>query len=169
MIINAAYIVTGAIAAFASLSSRTQRDACWWLILSIGLLALALFRIAEAGVWVDDYLRHGLHVIGWYDHRRPLQVICIGAFALGLILARSRLSVIDRSSLVFATGTFCVLVVFAAIRSSSLHWTDAVLGESVGSVTLSHAIQVLLLLAISAAAFVDLRSRHGEEEHRISV
>ncbi|WP_341632050.1 hypothetical protein [Sphingomonas agri] len=153
-IINSAYLGTGAIAALASLKSRSPASAAWWVALSVGLTALGILRVVEAGVWSDNLLRSGLHQIGWYDKRRPIQVICITAFALALLPAQ-RLLPSGKAALTVAVFAFYGLAVLAALRSSSLHWSDALLGKQVASVTLGHATQIILLLVTLTAALFD--------------
>lgn len=153
-IINGAYFVSCAIAAAASLNSRSRSGAGSWLTVSIGLAVLGLLRVAEAGVWTDDYLRNGLFELGWYGYRRVIQMVCIAAFALLLFAILARLPA-RRSTITLALLGFSGLSVFAAVRSSSLHWSDAVLSEQLGPIMVSHAIQFVLLLVTSAAAGFD--------------
>jgi hypothetical protein len=169
-IINIAYLATSAIAAFTSLNSKERSGALWWLVLSVGLLILGLFRIAEAGVWLDDYLREGLAVTGLYAHRRLLQITCILAFAVGLAVACRQLPALNtRSALTVAICTVCALAVFAVIRSSSLHWSDEVLGQRLWTVTLSHATQIILLVATLVAAFLDFYSVRRTSRKRADI
>ena len=152
-IIDFAYLATSAIAAAAGLSCRNRGDENWWLVLGIGVLGLGLLRSAQAGLWLDQHLEREVHAMGWYAYRRPLQVTCIVAFALGLLIILAQLAKgRTRASVAFAICAFYALAVFAAIRLSSLHWTDALLSRQAGSVTLSHATQLVLLVTISAAA-----------------
>jgi hypothetical protein len=157
--INSIYLASSVLAACASLSSRLRVAACSWLVLSTGLLILGLLRMDQAGVWADDYLRRMLDMLGWYAYRRPLQVSCIAVVTLGLITGLKWLPAKGtRVPLTSAICAFCGLAVFAAVRSSSLHWSDEVLGELVGPLTLSHFVQIVLLIATSAAALFDLCS-----------
>lgn len=152
--IDSAYLATSLIAALTSLTSKSGRDAGSWLALSIGLCVLGVLRIADAGVWTDDYLRSGLIDLGWYDHRRPIQIACIASFAVALVPVLRLLSR-GRPPLIVGTSAFYGLALLAAAKFSSLHWTDAVLGEEIGSVTLSHATQIVLLLVTAVAALTD--------------
>jgi hypothetical protein len=116
----------------------------------MGLLALGQLRIAQAGLWMEDYLQGGLRAMGWYDHRRPLQVACIMAFAVSFWTVLRRAPLRPITGLTFAIGSFYMLVVLTAIRTSSLHWTDAFLRQHLGSLTFSEALQLLLVTVISA-------------------
>jgi uncharacterized membrane protein YvlD (DUF360 family) len=156
-VLSGAYLATSILAACASLNSGDRKTALLWLVVSLGVLSLGVLRIANAALWADDYLRNGLHVIGWYDERRPLQILFIAAFAIAILAILGRLRVtIRRGPLTVATCGFFALTIFAAIRSSSFHWSDAILARHVGLITLSHATQTALLAATSAAAVFDL-------------
>lgn len=154
--LNSAYLASSAIAGLASLRSRSVSSACWWLAVSIGIAAVGLLRAEEAALWLDYHLRNALHLKGWYEDRRPLQLIFIIAAPLALFLAHRRLPPSGERPLTFALGAFCLLAVLAAIRSSSFHWSDAVFEQQVGPLTLSHAGQLSLLIVISAVALLNL-------------
>lgn len=154
--IDAAYLVTGSVGACTSLKSTDRGTAAVWLLISVGVIGLGLLRISEAGVWTDDYLRSGLYAVGWYAERRAIQVACIVVFAFAMFFAlRSLGPVAKRTSVIIAVFAFYTLAVLAAVRASSLHWSDAVLGEQVGSVMLSHAAQAILLLVTAIAALFE--------------
>jgi hypothetical protein len=163
-VIDDAYLASSAIAAFASLSAKSRRNAGWWLVVSIGIVVIGMLRIVEAALWMDDHLRRGLLVLGWYHYRRVLQIGCIAAFGLAFLSILKRLPRPSGRLLTFAVAIFYVLALTMAIRSSSLHWADAAFRQRISSVNLSEATQVLLLLAISLAALFELGARLSRHE-----
>ena len=155
--LNSVYLASSAMAALASLRSRSASSASGWLAVSIGIAAVGLLRAGEAALWLDYHLRSEFHVTGWYENRRPLQLGFILAASLALFLAHRRLPTTGERPLSFALDAFYLLAVLAVVRSSSLHWSDAVLEHQLGTVTLSHASQVILLIVISAVAVLNLK------------
>lgn len=169
-VISAIYLGSSALTACASLRNDDHKNAALWLVVSIGLLSLGLLRTANAGVWTDDYLRNALREMSLYPDRRGIQVLCIAAFAIAMAVIFGRLGTWSKGvSLIVALCGFAVLSVFAAVRFSSLHWTDAILGRQVGFTTLSHLAQVISLTAISGASLFDLLFARRLETQRTDV
>lgn len=159
-VVDIAYLLSCPIAALAGLKTNSRHSRPWWFAISLGVLSLELLRLAEASLWLDSYLQKSLHILAWYDQRRSLQVLAIVAFALALLIGLRSLRVgPDEFPLRGAIGAYYVLVVVVAIRLSSLHWTDAVLQRPVGTLSLSHAVQLMLLMLISGAALMDLAAK----------
>jgi hypothetical protein len=125
-------------------------------MLSGGVLIAGVLRIVQAGLWMDSYFQDVVRLMSWYNARRPLQLACIVAAALALLILLKRFLMPTRTlSLAFAIWAFYALAILAVIRISSLHWTDVALERQVGSSTLSHAAQTVLLFIISAGALLD--------------
>jgi hypothetical protein len=155
--VDIAYVVCCLITAFAALTSGSRRRAFWWLVISLGVLSLVLLRLADASVWLDSYFQKALYIFAWYAERRLLQVLAIVIVAVTLFILLRHLSVgSDDVTLRTAIGAFYLLAVLAAVRVSSLHWTDAVLQEQLGTLTLSHVAQLVFLIFISGAALFEL-------------
>ena len=155
-LINAYYLFGSAILALAASRSRSRSHSRWWLFLSASILLIGLLRIQQAGLWLD-YLRTGFRMTGLYVHHRSIQIAGITAFIVTVFIACKCLRApTDRRSLTFAIGSFCGLVIFAVIRSSSLHWTDIALQQQFGPISVSDALQVFLLSAISGAALAHM-------------
>ena len=160
-----AYLISSTLLALVAYVDRVGRDAARWLWLAFGVLLIGLPRFARGGVLADYYLQHTLNNWGLYDHRRTIQLL--GVLSVAVILSVTLLRLgrsVERASLKLAIWAFYALAVFAAIRVSSWHWSDAFLQRQIGPVTLSHAAQVLPLLAISAAALFELRRAASEKQ-----
>lgn len=165
-LLNIAYLASSTIVALVAYVDRGGRDAAKWLWLALGVLMIGLPRFAQGGVWADYYLQHIINDWGLYGHRRTFQLIGILTVALVLSVALLRLGrSVERTSLKLAICAFYALALFAAIRVSSWHWSDALLQRPIGPVTLSHAAQILPLLAISTAALFELRRVASEKRN----
>jgi len=163
-ILNIAYLATAAVSAVAGLGRHTFRTAGWWLSLGGGVAFVGLLRAAEAGLWIDGFVQHRIRAIGWYDYRRPLQVGCILLFATCLLVLFKRLPFIRRNRpLALGTCAFVCLMILAFIRFSSLHWTDSLLDQHLGSITISHSGQFSLLALLAIAACLQLSCRNVEK------
>ena len=139
---------------------RNASGSGWlWLAISVGLLLIASLRASETEILLGSDLRRIIMELGWYPHRRPVQIAAILAFSL-VIVAGLRSILLNRKMLkrqeVFATCAFAAIVVFAAVRSSSLHWTDEALEFRLGTITLGKLVQWsgLAVIAISAASIL---------------
>jgi hypothetical protein len=158
-LVNTGYLMSSAVAASAGLSTASRTNRRFWLGLSVGLLVFGLLRIARAGLFLDYYLELELRVLGWYDHRRPLQIGCLFLFCAALFVTLARLrGALEKRSLTTAISAFYLLAVYTAIRASSLHWSDAMLQHQIGPVALGHGTQSVLLVTISIAALVNTYS-----------
>jgi hypothetical protein len=155
-IIDATYLGACGVTAIASLSSRVRAECIGWVALSVALLCLGILRIEKAGLLIDPYLQQGLHHLGWYGHRRTLQVLCVAGFAMAVWALFRKLPPSKVPSFSCALFSFYELLLFVAIRLSSLHWTDILLSEPLSSTTVGRSIQVALLAAISVGACIHL-------------
>lgn len=160
---NSAYFLTCALAGFCALVTlRNASGAGWfWLAIAIGLLIILGLRERQIAILVDIDLRHAITRLGWYPRRRPIQIAAIGAIAIA-VAAILRLIVLRHKKLdhqtVWALSAFAALVLFAATRSSSLHWTDAVLEFRLGAITVGQLVQgicvaIIAICALSLMAF----------------
>jgi hypothetical protein len=160
-----AYLAISTILVLVAFMDRVGRDAAKWLWLAFGVLLIGLPRFARGGVLADYYLQHTLNNWGLYDHRRTIQLLGILSIAVILSVALLRLGrSVERASLKLAIWAFYALAVFAAIRVSSWHWSDAFLQRQIGPVSLSHAAQILPLFAISTAALFELRRAASDRQ-----
>ncbi len=134
---------------------QTSHDRSAWLVIAIMLVVIAGVRMAQTGEWLDEALQQWVRAIGWYDYRRPVQVAGI-AIAILLLLAgaasvRATTRMIAWPGRCAAVALF-LLLVLAAVRGSSLHWTDAALELDFAGVIVSHMLQAILLAAVGVSA-----------------
>jgi hypothetical protein len=145
--------------------SRAGRTRWFWLGVSAALLALALLKAAQSGLWLDSHLRDAVRSANWYDYRRPLQIAVIVACAVPLLgMTRVLLRARGRGAAnIWAAGAATFLLIgFAAVRGTSLHWADAALEYPIASVPLSHGLQAVCLAVIAGAAARLLILRHAK-------
>jgi hypothetical protein len=127
-LLNIAYLASSTMLALVAYVDRVGRDAARWLWLALGVLLIGLPRLAQGGLWADFYLQHTLNDWSLYGHRRTFQLLGILSVAVILSVALFRLGrSVERASLKLAICAFYGLAVFAAIRVSSWHWSDAFL------------------------------------------
>lgn len=153
---NAAYLLTFLLAACSIPASfGSAATLRLWAAIATGLLVLIALRSGHVAVWIDTLLRGQLTAHGWYSHRRPVQVaaivvaITIGGLALRWIVSRSGTLNIQAG---WAFAAFAALLGFAVIRSSSLHWTDAVIERQLGPADLGEIVQGICLGMIACSA-----------------
>jgi hypothetical protein len=155
-LLNSAYFAICALTVFAGVRGRNQSLKTWWFALATGMLAIGLLRTADASLWTDFYLQRALAEMNVYGGRRPLQLLGIIAFGLMLVLFVRQRPKRRPKSLDVAIWAFSGLALFAAIRISSWHWSDALLERQIARMTASYAIQFSLLAVLAAAAASDL-------------
>jgi len=154
----ALYLLSSALA-FCCAWSQVSRERSWWLVIAMILIAIAVVRAAQPGRWLDGDLQQWVRALGWYDYRRPVQVVGIGV-AILLLLVGAKLMRTTEQDVTwparFAAIALFLLLALAAVRGSSLHWTDAVLERDFAGLILSHALQATLLATICASAICRL-------------
>ena len=162
--VSDAYMFAFVLAACSALASVGYGSATrrLWVAIAAGLLILILLRTGHFALWLDNLLRGELTTNSWYPHRRPVQIAAIvtvfvvTAFTLCRFFPRE--SKLNRQ-VYWAATAFAALVAFAVIRSSSLHWTDAVIDRPFGSTSFGQIFQAVCLAVISFSAFSLLSRR----------
>lgn len=164
-LVNTAYLVCGLTTTVAALTNTSAKRRHWWYALSAATCVLELLRLGDASLWAGRYLEEALQVLGWYERRRILQVAAISIFAIVCLAILRRMRVGSRPwALRTAISGFYALALLAAIRFSSLHWTDLILQRPVGMLSVSYAAQIILLMVISGAALLDVALGTHEQE-----
>lgn len=136
-----------------ALGARAERS--WWLGIALTLFAIAALRVTRPDVQLDNSLYRSFRELGWYDYRRPLQIavlIVVGAgLAAGARFSLSSTFDFTRQTRV-AIAASALLLVVVILRASSLHWTDAVFDRRLAGISVSHLVQAIALLIVTAMA-----------------
>lgn len=112
---------------------RTSTLDLWprfWTLSALMLAVLALGRLTDAADVLTQFVRSEALTNGWYEARRPLQAALVGAVALGWLISITmaiwRVPERRRRYLPEAIFVFS-LICFAAVRTISFHYADAIL------------------------------------------
>jgi hypothetical protein len=116
-----------------------------WRILSAVLLALGIYKLFDLQTPLGQWGRTVASEHDWYQTRRPVQLVLIGAVvattaavaALSVWLAR-RMPAATRA----AIAGVVALIGFVAIRTISFHYLDELLDRSLGGLKLNWVIEL---------------------------
>jgi hypothetical protein len=147
-------------------SNMTGRELRTWTVLSFLFLGLSLNKQFDLMSAITEGGRVMAKAQGWYGERRPLQrEFVFGVLALGGLGACGLLALIARRMLLavqLALLGAVYLIAFIAIRSTSLHRVDALLGYRWHDVKLNWVFEmggILFVLGAVVGRFVTLRPR----------
>jgi len=138
-------------------SSRFAHDEAmlwrFWALVLLSMLILGVNKQLDLQSWFTELGRDLAHRQGWYEVRRPLQVLFIGLIAVigagfTAVLAFAMRHVLHR--VVGALVGMGALVTFVIVRAASFHHVDVLLGR--GRVRLNWVLELggIALIAISA-------------------
>lgn len=134
------------------------------------LFLLAVNKQLDLQTALTELGRISAHAHGWYDQRRKLQLAFIAAIGLGATVASVYVFRLARGLLRdvgLALFGMVVLLAFIAIRASSFHHVDLLLGFRLSSLSLNVVLELggILLVASGAGRYVQ-RSRSREAGKR---
>ena len=157
-----AYLGTVALAlAAAGLASgrRGRAAALRWVLAGVAFAALAGWRYTNGEALLQDSVRTWTRIKGVYDDRYTFQIpltlaaILVVAALLWLAL-RWRGNGRSGQALCLAL----IMLIFTAVRATSLHAVDAFLYESIGPVHINYLIDLGLTAGVAVLALLDCRS-----------
>ena len=142
------------------LESEKRQSGAFWYILGIALIALGLNKQLDLQTLLTEVGRGIAKAEGWYRGRAVVQrsfigwVVCGGAVAFVFMMFLIRRALL-RQGLALAGMT--LLVCFIAIRASSFHQVDLMLGSRIGALNASSAFELsgLVLIGLTAALNID--------------
>jgi hypothetical protein len=115
-----------------------------WYLAAIALCLLGVNAVLRGDVFVTLFLRSLALLQGWYEERRLLQDLTIGALVFAFLFAASRWRVnfaaTDLPSGSMAFG-LAVLIALLALRTVSAHGTDAVLNLRLAGVSVGRLLE----------------------------
>jgi len=163
-----AYVVAAGIAFLAGqreLTARVRRPELWptfWFLTGATLCVMALGRLGNVAEFVSDFGRRQARAEGWYEDRRFLQALAVGAVGFVwfsvVTVAIWRVPERRRRYLPMFVAVFSLLV-FAAVRLVSLHHVDTILyRRPVVGVKIAALVELAGVVAGIAAAAWATRS-----------
>ena len=156
-----AYLATGGMALVATVLAPVdgrRRARFNWIAVAVVVVVLAVWRLTNGEAVVQDFARTWARNSGVYDDRHSVQVpVTLGAVLMiaALIWLARRSSGAGSSGK--ALSVALIMVVFTAVRATSLHAVDALLYESVGLVHVNYLIDLGLTALVAGLALVECR------------
>lgn len=119
----------------------------FWTLSAVLLLVMAFGRLTDAAGLLTQLVRNEALTSGWYEARRPLQAALVGSVAVGWFssVATAIWRVPERRRRYLPTAVFVFsLVCFAAVRTISFHYADAILyNNPIAGVRIGSIIELL--------------------------
>jgi len=137
------------------------RMSALWKALAIGLLLLGINKQLDLQTALTEMGRIMAHGEGWYERRRRVQVdFIIGVILAGVWLLRSVLLLagenLPRLGLALVGAVF--LCCFIAIRASSFHHVDILLGTYLGGVKINWLMELGGIALVGLGAYGERRA-----------
>jgi hypothetical protein len=132
----------------------------FWLFLALFLLLLGINKQLDLQTWFTQTLREAAHLQGWYDYRRPLQVLFIATLGFGMlaILLRVRRFLADAWRLYKVTWLgIALLCSFILIRAASFHHMDVFIHHRMLGLKFNVLLEIGAILVIMAGTFIKYR------------
>ncbi len=132
----------------------------FWSLTALVMLAMAIGRATDLANLFADLGRAEARSSGWYEARRPLQAALVGSVSLAWLVsvAVAVWRVPERRRRYLPEGV-CVfsLICYAAIRTISFHYADAILyNNPIVGVRIGSIIELGLLSLALVAAFLPI-------------
>ena len=127
-----------------------------WFWLTALLGALGINKQLDFQTAFTEMGRMTVRALGWYDIRRPLQLLFI--LLLGLVAAKSvkhvrRLVKGQPAEALLAALGAVILAFFVVVRAASFHHLDILLGLGLGGLKLNHVLELSGISCIGVGAW----------------
>ena len=139
----------------------------FWVLLTLAMVALGVNKQLDLQTAFTYLGRAAAHAQGWYEQRRPLQVLFIGVVAVGSVAA---LGVLLRLARPLAPGrslALCgamFLVGFVLIRMTSLEHVDSFLALPLLSLSMNGVFELGGIACVALGALIELRATAGTRQ-----
>ena len=131
----------------------------WWFMAAF-LILFGIEREFDLLSMLTDYGRGTAKVQAWYGSRRTYQGAFILVIALlGSVVCAGLIWMFRRAGIHhhLAIGAFFSLSVFIAIRATSLHQVDSILGKQMIGLKLNWILELSGIIALAIAAVASIR------------
>jgi len=137
------------------------RMSALWKGLAIGLLLLGINKQLDLQTALTEFGRIVAHEQGWYDERQQVQIdFIMGVFLVGIWLVFAVLLLAGRNlpRLGLALLGIVFLCCFVAIRASSFHHVDILLGTRVGGLKMNWILELGGIALVGVGAYAERRA-----------
>jgi len=137
------------------------RMSALWKAIAIGLLLLGINKQLDLQTALTEFGRIMAKRQGWYDGRQRVQIdFIIGIVLVGIWLVRSVLLLAGQNlpRLGLALVGIVLLCCFVAIRASSFHHVDALLGAKLGDLKINWIMELGGIALVGLGAYGERRS-----------
>lgn len=156
-----AYLATSGVALVAAVlapAAGRKRALFNWITVAALFVALAVWRLTNGEAVLQDQVRTWARSSGVYDDRHTFQVpVTLAAVLVIAALVWLAWRPAGAGNSGKALGFSLIMVVFTAVRATSLHAVDALLYASIGPVHINYLIDLGLTALVAVLALADCR------------
>lgn len=128
----------------------------FWLYLAVFLLFLGLNKQLDLQSWFTETLKDSAQAHGWYEHRRPVQVVFIVALGFGMLIAlisfRLFLANTWRNYKLTWVGII-LLCTYILIRAASFHHVDLLIHSEILGLSINVLMEIGAILLIIVGTY----------------
>jgi hypothetical protein len=142
-------------------SIAAHREVLFWVGLTVLMVALGINKQLDLQSLMTDIGRVVAREYGWYERRHDVQIVFIGVLAtsaLGFMLGLLWLLRDSLQRVSLAIVGVALLLAFVAIRASSFHGMDRLIGWEFFGIRMNWVLELGALALIGANAWLLLRN-----------
>ena len=139
----------------------------FWVLLTLAMVALGINKQLDLQTAFTYAARAAAHAQGWYEQRRPLQVLFILAIAVGSVATLGLLLRLARPLTPGRVLTLCgsmFLAAFVLIRMTSLEHVDTFLALPLLSLSTNGVFELGGIACVALGALIELRATAGARQ-----
>jgi len=134
----------------------------FWLYLSVFLFLLGINKQLDLQSWFTQTLKDSAQANGWYEHRRPLQLMFITTLGVGMLISLIGLRLYLKNSWQENKLTWIGIVLlctFILMRAASFHHLDIFINHHVLGLRINVILEIGSILLIILGAFVNKKAK----------
>jgi hypothetical protein len=154
-VIVGAYALATALSVFSARAAQAPGERRFWCMAALILLFLCLNKQLDLQTYLTAFLRQMARRQGWYEQRRPVQVVFItivAAIALGVGAYIVRFTIAANVSVRTAMVGLVLLATYIVLRAASFHHLDWALGRMVNGVKVHNYVELTCILVVIVGA-----------------
>ncbi len=133
----------------------------FWLYLAAFLLLLGINKQLDLQSWLTEFAKDNAHLNGWYEHRRPVQIIFIAVLGLGMLIALLSLRLFLANSWRHNKLTWVGIILLSAfilMRAASFHHFDVFINWPILGLKINVIFEIGAILLIILGTFFDKKT-----------